>query len=117
MTHQLSYEILFFALPVLALLPALAPRWSWFFVAFGAFGGVAAYIAWQFFREMSTATRGEGPAMLGFAIYTCLVGAILFGSCIIRLAIVLVRLALRRFGRVSATRQQPHRKANGVLRK
>jgi hypothetical protein len=86
-------HILFFGLLVLAVVPSLAPRWSWFFVTTALFVGVAVLNTWLFVRELPDAGNG---APFGFAGYLLVAAALYLGSCALRLLVAMVVAVLRR---------------------
>jgi FtsH-binding integral membrane protein len=88
--------VLFVALLLLAVLPAFAPRWSWFFVTFVFFVAVSGLTTWVFVRELSVADRGEGPAVFGFIVYAWVVAGLFVGSCALMLLVIGVLAVLRR---------------------
>jgi hypothetical protein len=90
-SHFLFYGLLF-----LAALPALAPRWSWFFGATVLFVGVAGLNTWLFMRQLSVATSGEGPAGFAFMLYVEVGAGLFVGSCALRLLLIMVIAVLRR---------------------
>jgi hypothetical protein len=83
-------------LMVLAVLPALAPRWSWFFISTVLFLGVTGLSTWLFAHELAVPSSGGGPAVFGFIVYVWVVAGLFVGSCCLRLVIIGVMAVLRR---------------------
>jgi hypothetical protein len=89
-------HLLFFGLPVLAILPAFATRWRWFAVLSFVAAGSAAYVLAKVGDELKNATQGGGPAFVAFALYFGLVVGLFAAACAVRLAVMAVLFFVRR---------------------
>ncbi|XVJ68296.1 MAG: hypothetical protein HEQ39_00570 [Rhizobacter sp.] len=96
MSQLTFYKVLFFGLPLLALLPSLMLQWRWFFGATVLFGAALSWMVWEVIAELSSpdAGPGEGPASLGFMVYFSATVTVFFASCGVRLIVLLVRYLL-----------------------
>jgi hypothetical protein len=98
--NEFSFDkLLFFGLPLLALLPSLMPLWRWFFGATVLFGAALSWMVWDVIAELSSpnAGPGEGPASLGFMVYFSATITVFLASCAVRLIVLLARYLLVKY--------------------
>jgi hypothetical protein len=88
---EVLLTILFFSVPVLAVLPLFMPWWRWFVGSVLVFLATAGLIFLLAVEELSTQTRGEGPAFIGLTIYYGGVGFLFVTALVLKLLIFVIR--------------------------
>jgi formate hydrogenlyase subunit 3/multisubunit Na+/H+ antiporter MnhD subunit len=92
---EVLLTILFFSVPILAILPLFMPWWRWFIGSILVFLAAAGLIFLLAVKELSTQTHGEGPAFFGLTMYYGGVGILFVTALVLKLLIFVIRRSVR----------------------